>query len=457
MASDRTAVWGDEPKPLMPYSPAIKAGGWVFFAGQLASDFETGLAPEAGGDGRNRYVENQLEIQSRYVLQNLQRTAEAAGIDISSDIVRIYQWFTSPYPTMDEFDQGNTWPRIDIMPYLLTRNEFIEEPRPASTGMGIRETGLLVKDTILEVDMIGMDPEVHPGPSIGYEVPEGTPSPLAGYSPAIRRGDWVFLAGEIPVDWVGDFGRSEYYGEPSGIALEARRNPLFWYHSDIETHTDYVLKKQAAIADAAGTSLDRAVKATVYLGHPRDFEGMDKVWRHWFPENPPARVVIPYMGLGGKGSRIEIAFKLLAGDSDLEIETIETTKAPPGLGHEPQAVKAGKFLFFSTTLPFNHKGSLEESTERHPNFPWYGQPPKLQMRYMLDNVAKICEAAGTSLDQICRRQAFHADFQWFAQSIEEWAAHFDGDKPASTTLEIGGPLLVPGAKVLLDLIGYCPD
>ena len=45
MASDRKAIWGDEPKPLMPYSPAIKAGGWVFFAGQLASDFKDGLAP----------------------------------------------------------------------------------------------------------------------------------------------------------------------------------------------------------------------------------------------------------------------------------------------------------------------------------------------------------------------------------------------------------------------------
>ena len=45
---------------------------------------------------------------------------------------------------------------------------------------------------------------------------------------AIRRGDWLFLAGEIPVDWVGDWGRSEYYGAPSGVALAARSNPNFW-------------------------------------------------------------------------------------------------------------------------------------------------------------------------------------------------------------------------------------
>ena len=68
------------------------------------------------------------------------------------------------------------------------------------------------------------------------------------------------------------------------------------------------------------------------------------------------------------------------------------------------------------------------------------------MRYMLDNAARICDTADTSLDQICRRQAFHDDF-----------AHFDGDNPASTTLEVGGPLLLPGSHVRLDLIGYCPD
>jgi enamine deaminase RidA (YjgF/YER057c/UK114 family) len=457
MTSDRRAVWGDEPKPLMPYSPSIKAGGWVFFAGQLASDFVDGLAPEAGGDGRNPNLENQLELQSRFVMRNLQKTAKAAGVDIARDVVRIYQWFTSPYPTMEEMAEGNTWPRISITPYLNTRNEFIFEPRPASTGMGIRGEGLLVKDTILEVDMIAMDPQENPGPSVGTPVPDGTPSPLAGYSPAIRRGDWVFLAGEIPVDWVGDWGRAEYYGNPSGVSLAARANPNFWYDSDVERQTDYVLQKQAAIAEAAGTSLDKAVKATVYLGHPSEFGAMDKVWRHWFPENPPARVVIPYMGLGGRGSRVEVAFKLLAGDSKLDVETIEAPGVPPGLGHEPQAVKAGKFLFFSTVTPANHNGALEESTKRRPSFPWYGQPPKLEMRWMLDNVAKVCDAAGTSLDQIVRRQAFHNDFTSFSQSIEEWAAHFDGDKPASTTLEIGGPLLVPGSHVQMDLIGYCPD
>ena len=71
-------------------------------------------------------------------------------------------------------------------------------------------------------------------------------------------------------------------------------------------------------------------------------------------------------------------------------------------------------------------------------------------------MARFCEAAGTSLANISRRQAFHTDFSRFAESIDEWARHFPTDPPASTTLEIGKPLQVEEALFLLDLIGYCP-
>jgi enamine deaminase RidA (YjgF/YER057c/UK114 family) len=453
---ERRAIWpGGIPKPIAPYSPAIKAGGWLFVAGQLASDFETGLAPECRLD--NPYLGDPLRLQSDYVLRNLAELHQAAGLDMRRDVVRIYQWFASAFPTPEEFERGNTWPRISITPYLETRNEYIDEPRPASTGMGIREDGLLVRNTILEVDMIAIEQQSGVEKQ-GFPVPEGVPSPLAGYSPAIRNGDWIFLAGEIPVDWQGDYLSDVHLGEPSGLAREARVNPYFWYGSPIEAQTEYTLWKLERIAEAAGTSLDRTVKATVYIGHPNDFYGMNRVWRKWFPENPPARVVIPYMGLGGKGSRVEIALKLLSPESELRIETIETSDAPEPLGHEPQAAKVGNFLFFSTQMAFDSKGRLAEETKRHPEFPWYGQPAKQQMRYVLKNVAAISEAAGTSLDNLCRRQCFHDDFTWFAETMQdEWASHFPGDKPASTTLRIGGPLVVPGAHFVLDLIGYVPD
>jgi enamine deaminase RidA (YjgF/YER057c/UK114 family) len=108
-------------------------------------------------------------------------------------------------------------------------------------------------------------------------------------------------------------------------------------------------------------------------------------------------------------------------------------------------------------MAFESSGKLAEQTKRHPEFPWYGQPAKQQMHYVLDNVTAISEAAGTTLDQLCRRQCFHDDFTWFAETMQDaWASRIPGDKPASTTLGIGGPLVVPGAHFLLDLISYVP-
>lgn len=449
-SKEPVAIWpGGTPRPLAPYSPAVKAGGWLFVAGQLASDFKTGLAPEARV--ANPALADPLELQSRFTLDNLAKTVEAAGMDMSKDTVRIWQWFTSAYPTPEEFKAGNTWPRISITPYLDVRNQFIKEPRPASTGMGIKE--LLVKGTILEVDIICIEG----GETQGFATPEGVPSPLAGYSPAVRRGDWIFMAGEIPVDWNGDYLSPVHLGEPSGLAKDARINPYFWYGSEVEKQTEYVMWKLAKTAEAAGVSLDRTVKAEIYIGDPSDYAAMEKVWKRWFPTNPPARCVIPYMGLGGKGSRVEIALTLLAPDSDLKIETINTDKATKPFSHEPQAIKVGNLLFFSQQMAADENGLLPAEVQRDPNFPYYGTTSQMQMRYMVKNIAAICEAAGTTVQNIVRRACFHDTGERFAASMAEWASNFPERKPASTTLIIGGPLVVPGADTLLDLMAYVPD
>lgn len=446
------AIWPEgTPKPLMPYSPAVRAGDWLFVAGHLASDYENGLPPEITAANPN--LVNRMGAESAYLLENISRTIAAAGGDFDRDAVRIFQWMVSDKPSLEEFDAGETWPDISITPYLDARNKHITDPRPASTALSVHE--LLVKDTTVEVDVIC---RLDGASSRGIPVPEGLPSPLAGYSPALVRGDYVFLAGEIPVDWVGDYGRAEHFGTPSGLAPEARVNPHFWYGSAIEKQTDYVLAKLAKIAEAAGTSLDRTIKADVYIAHPSDFEGMDRVWRKWFPENPPARMVMPYMGFGGRDSRVEVSLQLLSGVSDLTIETVHSDAAPAPIGHEPQAVKCGDLLYFSTQMAFDDSGSLAPGMERRPEFPYYGAPARDQVRYILKNVAAIAEAGGTDVQNIVRRVCFHDDFAFFQEAIDEWAAHFPGVKPASSTIGlVPGQMVVPGAKVLLDLIAYVPQ
>jgi enamine deaminase RidA (YjgF/YER057c/UK114 family) len=436
-------------EPTSTYSPAIKAGGWVFVSGQIAGRREEGLSPQAQARTQTPFVIDELELQSWEVLANLAEILKAAGCELSRDVVRIYQWFPSPYPTPDEFAAGINWPRMSITPYLRHLRDSIPGIRPASTGLAVRR--LLVPGARVEVDVIAVEPR--PGiEKQSFKQPEGEPAPTGGYSPAIRYGDWIFTAGVIATDY-----RPDWWETTSSLARDADVNPYQWYSRPIETQTDYLLKRLDAVTREAGTSLARCVKATVYLGHPKDFAGMDRVWKQWFPTNPPARVVVPYIGLGGAGCRIEIALKLLAGDSSLAMETIETSAAPEPIGHQPQAVKAGDFLFLSGQLAHDSSGALAEEAKERPGSPFYRQPAQLQMRYIAKNVAAICDAAGTSFDNLCRSQAFYDDYGSFAPIEQEWLSHFRSAPPASTHIEIGGPFVVPGCHVLLDLISYIPN
>jgi enamine deaminase RidA (YjgF/YER057c/UK114 family) len=449
--SAREAVWPDGfERPGFAYSPAIAAGGWVFASQQLAGDLVTGMAPEARLNPKNPHLKDSTELQSWVVMRNLSEIMAASGCDISADSVRIQQWRFSEHPTLEELAAGSTWTGLNVSPYYRARNSYIQEPRPASTGMGVRR--LLLRDGAIGVDMIA----IHPGAGEakrGVGVPEGVPSPLAGYSPAICHGDWVFLAGEIATDWVGDYDSERHMGPLGAVAPEARVNPYFWYGSPIEAQTAYVLDKLEKIAAAAGSSLERCVKANVYIGHPSDYEGMDRIWRERFPSDPPARVVIPYMGLAGMGCRIEIDMILLADDARLAREPISSAAALEPLGHEPQAIRAGDFLFFSTQLAAGPEG-LDDELLGNPELPYFSDPAGLQAARILDSMSALCEAAGTTLENLCQVKEFYEDLGSFRAVREEWGARFGDDAPASTSVEVGAPLIAPGCRLLLDAIGY---
>ena len=449
----RQPIWPDGfPRPSFPYSPGISAGGWVFASAQMATDLVNGLAPEARVNPANPHLHDAVELQSWALMGNLAAVMSAGGCDISDDSVRIQQWRVSDHPTLAELEEGNTWTGLSVSPYYRARNSYISEPRPASTGIGIRR--LLLQGGRIGVDLLAIHPDAGPGKR-GVGVPEGVPAPLAGYSPAICNGDWVFLAGEVATDWAGDWMSERHMGPLSALAPEARVPPYFWYGSPIEAETEYVLKKLELIAAGAGTSLERCVKANVYIAHPNDYRGMDRVWKERFPNDPPARVVIPYTGLGVMGSRIEIDMILLADDSNLQRKAISADAALEPLGHEPQAVQAGEFLFFSTQVAAGPEG-LAPDLLPNPELPFFADAARLQAGRMFDSMAAISEAAGTTLESLCQVKEFYEDLGSFAAVRDEWRARFGDSPPASTSVEVGAPLIAPGCQLLFDAIGHVP-
>ena len=93
-----------------------------------------------------------------------------------------------------------------------------------------------------------------------------TPLPL---SMAMIAGNLVFTSGLV------------------GWDLETRETS-----PSIEAQTTQTLENLKAVLEAAGTSLEYVVKATVYLANIQDFEAMNQVYRRYFPTNPPARTTV---------------------------------------------------------------------------------------------------------------------------------------------------------------------
>ena len=114
---------------------------------------------------------------------------------------------------------------------------------------------------------------------------EQAPAPFQGapYSQAIKAGDFVFVSGQLALRP----DHAEIVGET------------------IQEQTEQVFANLRAILEAAGSSLERLVKTTVYLTDLGEFAGMNEVYARHVGERPPARATIEISALPS-GAKVEI-------------------------------------------------------------------------------------------------------------------------------------------------------
>lgn len=115
---------------------------------------------------------------------------------------------------------------------------------------------------------------------------ENAPKAIGPYSQGVKMGNLLFCSGQIPA------------------------NP----HTDellsgsIAEQTSQCLSNLKAVIEAAGSSMSKVVKTTVFMRDMNDFGEMNEEYAKWFPDNPPAR------------SSIQVA--RLPKDVGIEIEAI---------------------------------------------------------------------------------------------------------------------------------------
>jgi 2-iminobutanoate/2-iminopropanoate deaminase len=119
---------------------------------------------------------------------------------------------------------------------------------------------------------------------------DGAPSAIGPYSQAVVAAGFVHCSGQIALD------------PASGELVEG----------GVRAETERVLENLRTVLEAAGSSLERVVKCTVYLVDMGEFAAMNEVYaRHFHEPSAPARATVAVAALP-RGARVEIDCMALA-------------------------------------------------------------------------------------------------------------------------------------------------
>jgi 2-iminobutanoate/2-iminopropanoate deaminase len=97
----------------------------------------------------------------------------------------------------------------------------------------------------------------------------GAPAAIGPYAQAVVVGDLLFTSGQIPL-------------RPDGTLNDG----------DITVQTTQVLANLKAVIEAAGATLDKVVKTTVFMKNLEDFVAMNKIYGEAFGDHKPARSTV---------------------------------------------------------------------------------------------------------------------------------------------------------------------
>jgi enamine deaminase RidA (YjgF/YER057c/UK114 family) len=406
------------PRSPRGFAQAARGGPFIFTSGLTASDHRTGLVPEARVTPGLPHYTLPMDVQTLALLGHAEKVIAAAGGRIE-DSVSVTTFLT-------QGDQTS-----------YAREGRVRFLKGASASTAVIVGGLPVKDAVTAVDLVTLAGDT----PFGREIVNTDRAPVVPnnrYPQAVKTGPYIFTAGQIPTDFT------------HSVAKVAQIDPAFpLFGRAIKRQAAYILDNIGAVLEAAGSSLAHIVKATVFMPESADFQGLDEVWRQYFPVDPPARLVAPAATLF-PDARLEIHTIAITKDGPLRKEVVRTTRAPIPTIHQSQAIKAGDLVFLSGLLATDFEQPVAPAAQVIPGLPHHSLAARREADFIFEAADAIIAEAGGSIADLVRWQAYVPALRDACHVEETLLARAGTGIPSGAVVQPIGPLILPDCSLLFD-------
>ena len=339
-------------------------------------------------------------------------------------------------------DFNNTSRVGDLAPfYSEERRQHFPKGSPTSTTIACSRLG--APDAFVQVDAILAIPDAQHA----LKRDTGT-HPTAGYAHTVGFGDWIFcsgvLASAVP-------SGAAYEGGPgTSVAKEARLDPNYWFGFAIKSEIDYILtKKLAAILETSGTSRENIAFAHIHLLDPvRDLAPLIEIWSQLCPH--AVTVISAAQGFGAHGACTEVTTIAMRSGGSLNLVPIDAQISRPfALG--PAAGRVGDLVFTSLLAAADEHG-LAAGARIDRDREFMEQQTCVEMGLILDQIEKICAAAGGYLRDVVRLRLYVSSMALAPAAITALRARSGNSIPFSLVEDATLSTWMPGCTVTADAI-----
>ena len=407
------------------YASAVRAGQWIFLTGHEAFDFETGSTEAVTGPpGFPLWGKTRFRREGDFILQRMQGLLKSLGSDLSHG-VRLDQY----YPTA-----------AAVEPYHQSRRAEFGSYIPPSTSVVMERC--FSRDTSICTSLMAVVP------GDGYAIERVYPKDVAapswsGFVPAITCSDFIFVAGQMATNATDGL-------DPRAHVPDHAR----WGGSEIRKQTAFLIDEKLKPAlEAAGSSLENAVKAQVYIERVEDFPDFIEVWNESFATIPCALTVVPTKTYGTVSGIIEINLLALKAGAARRKRVIDAEI--PGMAAYGPCVQAGEFLFPSALMAVDASGHIVGG-KTSSSLDGVAHAGFVQASTIYSYAEALCEKAGTSMGNVVRAQYFTAEPREFAGIAAAWTARYGKQPHPFLCVGVPSPLPAPGAAVIADFWIYAP-